>query len=211
MPIQQRLPRYVQPLILFVLLCFSQLGNTAQPPVIMVLGDSLSAAYGINEKQGWVALLQQKLQHEDYPHQVINISISGDTTQGGLSRLPAALKQHQPNVLIIALGANDGLRGNSMKQLRENLSAMIDLAKQQQIKVLLVGMELPPNYGTNFNQRFRDSFAEVAKQHQVPLLPFLLERIALQRTFFQQDGLHPTAEAQPQLLQSIWSHLQPVL
>ena len=185
--------------------------NAAQPPVIMVLGDSLSAAYGISEQHGWVALLQQQLASQDYPHQVINISISGDTTHGGISRLPAALTHHRPDILILALGANDGLRGAPIKRMKNNLTEMVSMAQQQQISVLLVGMQLPPNYGAHYNRMFSESFSEVAAQQHAELVPFLLQKIAQQRHYFQPDDLHPTAAAQPFILDVVWPKLQPLL
>ncbi len=196
---------------LIFLLLWSTTLCAASPPTILVLGDSLSAAYGIEEQQGWVALLQKKLQTEHYPHQVVNISISGDTTEGGLNRLPQALSQFQPDILILALGANDGLRGTPLQRTRDNLTEMIHLAKQQNITVLLVGMALPPNYGPRYNQQFSKNYSEIAQQQQVAFVPFLLEKMALQRELFQEDGLHPIAEAQPLLLETVWFNLKPLL
>lgn len=194
-----------------LLLLLLNLAQAAPPPTILVLGDSLSAAYRIPPQEGWVSLLQQQLRNNGYPHQVINLSISGETSQGGLSQLPQALARHQPQFLILALGSNDGLRGSSLKQLRQNLSTMVDLAKAEQVKVLLVGMELPPNYGEAYNQKFRNSFKQVAEQQQVALVPFLLQKMALQRELFQEDNLHPVAAAQPLLLETVWSGLKPLL
>ncbi|VAW84377.1 Arylesterase precursor [hydrothermal vent metagenome] len=213
MTTQYRLPRSIQIISGCLLLWTSLFSNlqAAPPPTILVLGDSLSAAYGINEEQGWVALLQQQLRKGDSPYQVVNISISGETSQGGLSRLPHALEQYHPQLLILALGANDGLRGNSLKQLKQNLERIIKLAQQQKSKVLLVGMQLPPNYGAQFSQKFRSLFADVAKQQALPFVPFLLEKIAGDNGFFQADGLHPRAQAQPLLLETVWPELEPLL
>ena len=210
MIIQYRQLRAIQVALLLWLLLISN-PQAAPQPTILVLGDSLSAAYGINEEQGWVALLQQQLRKADYPYQVVNISISGETSQGGLSRLPRALEQYHPQLLILALGANDGLRGNSLKRLQQNLETMIKLARQQKSKVLLVGMQLPPNYGAQFNQKFRNLFAEIAKQQALPFVPFLLEKMAGDNGLFQADGLHPRAQAQPLLLETVWPALKPLL
>ena len=144
-------------------------------------------------------------------YQVVNISISGETSQGGLSRLSRALEQYHPQLLILALGANDGLRGNSLKQLKQNLERMIKLAQQQKSKVLLVGMQLPPNYGVQFNQQFRSLFADIAQQQALPFVPFLLEKMARDNGLFQADGLHPRAQAQPLLLEVVWPALEPLL
>ncbi len=210
MIIQYRQLRAVQVvLILWLLLSFNL--QAAPQPTILVLGDSLSAAHGINEEQGWVALLQQQLRKSNYRYQVVNISISGETSQGGLSRLSRALEQYHPQLLILALGANDGLRGNSLKQLKQNLERMIKLAQQQKSKVLLVGMQLPPNYGVQFNQQFRSLFADIAQQQALPFVPFLLEKMARDNGLFQADGLHPRAQAQPLLLEVVWPALEPLL
>jgi len=209
MSILRRVIRTIQFSIL-LLLMFNVAQATPQP-TILVLGDSLSAAYGIPPQLGWVSLLQQQLRDEAYPHQVINLSISGETSQGGLSQLPRALAQYQPQLLILALGANDGLRGSSLKQLHQNLTSMVSLAKAKNTKVLLVGMALPPNYGEAYNQKFRNSFTLVAEQQDVALVPFLLQKMASQRDLFQEDNLHPIAAAQPLLLETVWPKLKPLL
>jgi acyl-CoA thioesterase-1 len=174
---------------------------------VLVLGDSLSAAYGIARESGWVALLAQRLR----PHQVINASVSGETTAGGLSRLPALLATHKPHIVVLALGANDGLRGLPVPQTKRNLDAMINLISKQHGQVLLVGMQLPPNYGTAYTSKFQALFTQLAKEKKVPLLPFLLAGIATNAAFFQADGLHPTAQAQPILLNTVWRELQLML
>lgn len=180
-------------------------------PVILVFGDSLSAGYGIDYSRGWVSLLAQRLERENFPHRVVNASISGETTQGGVSRLPAALDKHQPAIVILELGANDGLRGLPLFMLRANLAKLIGLAKQRGARVLLVGMRLPPNYGPRYTEDFADSYKALAKKEQVALVPFLLEGVADQRQLMQADNLHPTAEAQPQLLDNVWPQLVPLL
>lgn len=198
-------------LTLLLLFCIALPLHATPPPVIMVVGDSLSAAYGIEEQRGWVALLQQQLKQQGYPYKVVNTSISGDTTHGGLTRLPSALSHHNPQLVILALGANDGLRGNSLKQMQQNLTTMVELIKQQQGQILLVGMVLPPNYGNLYNQRFQQTFRRIAEQQNISLMPFLLEPIAKQRRYFQADDLHPTAAAQPLILKSLWPYLKPLL
>jgi acyl-CoA thioesterase-1 len=183
----------------------------AEAPVILVLGDSLSAAYGIAPEQGWTRLLQQKLQAGGYPHRVENFSVSGDTTHGGRSRLPAALQRHQPALVVIELGANDGLRGLPLEDMRANLSAMITASQQAGAKVLLLGMRIPSNYGKAYAERFFQVYAELARQHSPRRVEFFLDGVALKPEFIQADGLHPTAQAQPRLLQNVWAELQPML
>lgn len=178
---------------------------------ILVFGDSLSAGYGIPADKSWPALLDGRLQKEQLPWRVVNASISGETTAGGKSRLPAALERHRPGVVILALGANDGLRGLPLAQTRDNLTAMTRAAKQSGARVLLVGMQLPPNYGPDYTREFNALFATVARQEKTALLPFLLEPIALDDNAFQPDRLHPTAAAQPKLLDHVWPALRPLL
>ncbi len=187
----------------------------AQPvlsaPKILVLGDSLSASYGFAQTRGWVSLLQQRLITEKFPQQVINASISGETTSGGLYRINALLASHRPNVLILALGANDGLRGLSLEKTQSNLDAMIRRAQKNHVQVLLVGMRLPPNYGPAYTEKFHGLYEQLALKHRTQRVPFLLAPIAGSREFFQADGLHPTAEAQPLLLDTVWPILKPML
>lgn len=179
---------------------------------ILVFGDSLSAAYGLSSpERGWVSLLDSRLKAERYPYQVVNASISGETTAGGLSRLKQAIAQHQPSILILELGANDGLRGLPVDAMQQNLTKMLTLAKQNNLKVLLVGMRIPPNYGPQYTQAFHDSFTTLAKQFKVSLVPFLLENVAGKPDLNQDDGLHPTADAQPIILNTIWATLQTLL
>jgi acyl-CoA thioesterase I len=197
---------------LFCLLLLMLLtGAALAAPTLMVLGDSLSAAYGIPREAGWVNLMAQRLQQEKSPYRVVNASVSGETTAGGLTRLPALLARHRPQLLILALGANDGLRGLPPPQTRRNLENMIALTERQGGKVLLVGMRLPPNFGASYTGKFQAVFSEVAKNRKVPLVPFLLEPIATRNELFQADGLHPTAAAQPQLLDTVWRGLAPML
>lgn len=180
-------------------------------PTLLVFGDSLSAAYGIPRESGWVALLAQRLQAGKSHYQVVNASVSGETTAGGLTRLPALLKAHKPQQIILELGANDGLRGLPLAQTQRNLEAMIALAEKQGGQVLLIGMRLPPNYGAAYAGKFQAVFAEVAKRKKVRLVPFLFDGIATQPENFQADGLHPTAQAQPVLLDTVWRQLAPML
>lgn len=185
------------------------LANTA--PTILVLGDSISAAYGIQREQGWVAQLQQRVAEFDPGWQVVNASTSGETTAGGLARLPLALESHAPDVVIIELGGNDGLRGYPIDRIRDNLDRLVGLATHHGSEVLLVGMEIPPNYGPRYTRAFREVFRDVADTHQVPLVPFLLEQVALLPELMQDDGIHPTAAAQRPMLDTLWPHLLPLL
>jgi len=184
---------------------------TAHAAALLVFGDSLSAGYGIAREQSWPALLEERLRTEKFPYTVINASISGETTAGGRTRLPAALKQHRPKLVILALGANDGLRGLPLAQTRDNLLAMVRAAKAAGARVLVAGMQLPPNYGPDYAREFNALFATVARQEKAALLPFLLEPIGLDDSAFQPDRLHPTAAAQPRILDHVWQTLQPLL
>lgn len=197
-------------MILLCALLFAPLA-AAQPPVILVFGDSLSAGYGIDVRDGWVALLQQRIRNQGYPHAVVNASISGETTAGGRSRLPGALKRHQPDIVVLELGANDGLRALSLAQTRDNLAAMIRHAKAAGARVVLVGIHLPPNYGPAYTRSFHEIFGELARRYQTGLVPFLLEGVALDRTLMQADGLHPRAAAQPRILDNVWPSVDALL
>jgi acyl-CoA thioesterase I len=185
--------------------------NAQAADKILVFGDSLSAGYGIAVDKSWPALLQEKLHQEKLSQATINASISGETTAGGRSRLPAVLAREQPQIVILALGANDGLRGLPLTQTRDNLAAMAHAAKAAGARVLLVGMRLPPNYGPNYTREFNALFDSVAKQEKTALLPFLLEPIALDDAAFQADRLHPTAAAQPKIRDHVWVALKPLL
>lgn len=178
---------------------------------ILVWGDSLSAGYQLRQDQAWPTLLQTRLRDKGFPHTVINASVSGETSAGGRSRLPTALEQHQPDLLILELGANDGLRGLRPQLLADNLAAMIQAALDSGAEVLLVGMQMPPNYGPVYTRRFEQTFEDVAKANQVALLPFLLEGFADKPELFLPDGIHPNAEAQEIILDTVWSHLEPML
>ena len=178
---------------------------------MLVYGDSLSAAYGMPERQGWVALLEERLKRERLDYSVVNASISGETTAGGIARLPRALARHEPAVVILALGANDGLRGLPVAQMRKNLAAMIGVSQKAGAKVVLVGMRVPPNYGPEYTEDFAAAFAQLARARKTALVPFLLEGMAEDLRLFQPDRIHPTEEAQPLLLENVWKALRPLL
>lgn len=180
-------------------------------PVILVWGDSLSAAYGMPFEKGWAQLLQQRLREKGYPHRVVNGSVTGETTAGGLARLPAALKQHRPALVLLELGGNDGLRGLPLAQLRRNLSQLARQARESGAKVLLFEMRIPPNYGAPYAEGFRQAFADVAREQRATLVPFFLEAIATDPAQFLDDGIHPAPGAQPLLLDAVWPVLHPVL
>jgi len=180
-------------------------------PVILILGDSLSAAHGMAQKSGWVSLLQDQLQRNAYDYRVINASISGETTRGALTRLDKTLDRWQPAIVIIELGGNDGLRGLPLQVLRRNLASIIESTLARHARVLLLGMRLPPNYGPLYTRQFNRIYQQLAQQYAVSLLPFLLEGMANDRALFQQDGIHPTAAAQKILLANVWHALQPLL
>ena len=185
--------------------------NAEATPVILVFGDSLSAGYGLSASQSWPSLLQKRLSAERKNYFVVNASISGETTAGGLSRLPIALKQHQPAIVIIELGANDGLRGLMVQDMQKNLNRMVALAKQHHAQVLLIGVHLPPNYGMDYTQKFQQVFAAVAQQQKVALLPSLLNGIEANTALFQADGFHPIASAEVTVLNTVWHRLLPLL
>lgn len=180
-------------------------------PTILVLGDSLSAAYQLPPESGWVKLLENKLK-ESFPQAiVVNSSISGDTTANGLNRLPDLLAKYHPHIVLLELGANDGLRGLPIQTIKTNLSHLIDLCTKANAKVLLIGIKLPPNYGGIYAKQFHDNFLQLSKEHDIPMVPFLLDGIVLKPGLMQADRLHPTAEAQPRLLDNVWPHLEPLL
>jgi len=184
----------------------------AEAPVILVFGDSISAGYGLARvEQGWVALLQTRLREQEYGYQVVNASVSGETTAGGLARLPRALMLHQPKIVILELGGNDGLRALPIAQMRANLVRMIDLSTAAGAQVLLLGMRIPPNYGPDYTEQFRLCYTDVARDKKLPLVPFLLNGIALTPNLMQADGIHPDELGQPILLANIWPALKPLL
>ena len=197
--------------IFFGSLLYCLTASAAQAPTILVLGDSLSAAYGINVDRGWVALLRERLAQAGYPHRVVNASISGETTTGGLSRLPAALDAHHPGIVLIELGGNDGLRAQPLKKMRANLEEMARLSKAHQAQPVIFEMRIPSNYGATYGEGFRTVFADVAKSAKLPMVPFWLATIATDPKSFQDDGIHPTEAVQPKLLDAVWPTLKPLL
>lgn len=183
----------------------------AARPVILVLGDSLSAGYGLAPGQGWVALLERRLNEQGYEYRVVNASVSGETTGGGLQRLPRALALHHPAIVIIQLGANDGLRGLPVDELRANLEHMIDLGRRAGARAVLAGIRIPSNYGPRYTEGFFAVYGELARSRDVALVPFMLEGIALRDDLFLEDRIHPNAAAQPTLLDNVWPALEPLL
>ena len=183
----------------------------ANARTLLVLGDSLSAGYGLEPGQGWVALLEKRLSAQGYEYGVVNASVSGETTGGGLERLPRALRLHSPEIVIVELGSNDGLRGLPTAMTESNLARIVALAKKAGARVLLVGMRMPPNYGPKYTAEFARMFRDLARQDNLAFVPFLLERVALKPNLIQGDGLHPNALAQPALLETVWPQLEPLL
>ena len=186
--------------------------SAAAAPTILVWGDSLSAGYGLDANSGWVHLLEQKLKSQAPEYRVVNGSVSGETTSGGLSRLPAALERYHPDILLIELGGNDGLRGQPLDAMRSNLAKMSDLAKASGAQPVIFEMRIPSNYGPLFTEKFRQAFVDVAKEKKAPLVPFFLSAfVAEPQRWFQDDGIHPNASAQPQMVDAVWTTLQPLL
>jgi len=196
--------------LLWALAWVASAANPA-PRTIVVLGDSLSAGYGIEVQQGWVNLLAQRLASGGYGYRVVNASVSGETTQGGLARLPRVLETHKPAIVIVELGGNDGLRGLPLDASQKNLARIIELSRDTHAAVLLLGMYIPPNYGPRYGQEFRDMFTALAKKYPVGFLPFLLDQVALKPELMQADGIHANAKGQPQLLDNVWPKLKPLL
>jgi acyl-CoA thioesterase-1 len=181
------------------------------PKTVLVVGDSLSAEYGLTRGTGWVALLEQRMKAENIDAHIVNASISGETTSGGRTRLPALLKQHKPDVVVLELGANDGLRGLPVTAAEDNLRTMIQLSQQNKAKVLLVGMRMPPNYGRAYTERFAGMYKELAGAYKVPLVPFMLDGVAQDAANFQADRMHPLATAHPTILNNIWPQIAPLV
>lgn len=183
----------------------------AAKPVILIYGDSLSAGYGLAQQQGWVTLLEKRINAEHYPYTVMNASISGETTSGGLSRFASTLAKTKAKIVVLELGANDGLRGLPIKNMADNLKAMIEQSKKSGAKILLLGMKIPPNYGPEYTRSFSDTYTQLSKEQKVSLVPFMLENIAAKRELIQDDGLHPNLQGQPIILENIWPCLQKLL
>lgn len=192
-------------------LAAQQAPATGAPRTVLVMGDSLSAAYGLSAAQGWVALTAEQVKRTRPGWRVVNASISGETSAGGASRIAAELQRHRPAIVVIELGANDGLRGLSLAQTRTNLDRMIQAARKSGARVMLIGMRIPPNYGPDYTRGFEANFKVLADQYKLPLLPFLLEPVARDRTNFQADNLHPVAAAQPKIRDHVWQVLGPML
>lgn len=178
---------------------------------ILVYGDSLSANYGIPIEAGWVSLLTQRINSQYTGYQIINTSISGETTLGGRNRIDQVLSTHKPNIIIVELGANDGLRGTSIQSIYDNLATIIQKSQRNNARVLLIGMRLPPNYGATYTAKFQDTFTKLAKDYQIPLVPFLFEGFGERPDFFLPDRLHPNEMAQPKIVETIWPALEPLL
>jgi acyl-CoA thioesterase-1 len=193
-----------------LLACLAAVPSHAER-TIMVFGDSLSAAYGLAANQGWVALLGERIAGDRLPWRVVNASISGETTAGGLRRLPEDIRRHKPSLVVIALGANDALRGQPVAAARANLEEMIRVTRSSRAEPVLVGLMIPPNYGIEYAREFRDLYPQLAKKSRVALVPFLLAGVAERRELFQPDQLHPTAAAQPIILDNVWPTLEPLL
>ena len=183
----------------------------AAAPKILVLGDSISAGYGLAANEGWVSLLQNRLKTQGYGYRVVNASVTGETTTGGLARLPRALSLHQPVIVVIELGGNDGLRGLPLDTSRANLQKMIDLSRSAGAAVLLLGMKIPPNYGPRYASEYERLYADLARRNKLAFEPFFLDKIALADGMMQEDGIHPTAKAQPIMLETLWPRLRPLL
>ncbi|GHB25362.1 arylesterase [Salinicola rhizosphaerae] len=206
-PVARKARRTVWVLLMLCLVALSTMPGVSHASTVLVMGDSLSAAYGIDPAAGWVNLLKKRLGSED---DVVNASISGETTSGGSARLPDLLRQYHPDIVLLELGGNDGLRGLSPQQMQVNLGKMIERSQSASARVLLLGIEVPPNYGPAYTDAFRGVFTQLASDYGVPLVPFLLKGVDLD-TMLQDDGIHPTAEAQPIILETVWSRLEPLL
>lgn len=183
----------------------------AQSQTVLIVGDSLSSGFGVEADKSWVALLQDRLESEGYGYRVVNASISGDTTGGGLRRLPRALEQHDPDIVLLELGGNDGLRGTPVNVIRSNLGQMIELARDRGAAVILAGMQMPPNYGSSYTEAFAGLYRELAADFGIALIGFFMEGVALEPAYMQADGIHPNEAGQPILLQNVWQVLEPKL
>jgi acyl-CoA thioesterase-1 len=202
----------VNRLLILVVLIFAACAARADEHTLLVFGDSISAGYGLADvAQGWVALLQTKLEQAGYGYRVVNASVSGETTAGGLARLPRALALHHPQIVVLELGGNDGLRALPIEPMRANLEKMIQLSRAAGAEVLLLGIRIPPNYGPEYTERFRATYPELGRELKVPVVPFLLDGIALTPDLMQADGIHPNESGQPRLLANVWPALLPLL
>jgi acyl-CoA thioesterase-1 len=198
-------------ILTFILFLLVNAPLSASSNTILIIGDSLSAAYGMPVEQGWVRLLQQRLATDHYPHTIVNASISGDTTANALNRLPQALSRHQPAIVVLELGGNDGLRGLSLAEMKQNLAAMIQVVRQHQAKVLLIGVQLPPNYGQRYTQAFHAVYHELAQEYGLVLVPSLVDGVGTRTELMQADGIHPNSSAQPLIVTRVWQQLRPLI
>lgn len=205
------LKRFCTLCLLILLGSISSLVSAQVEQKILLVGDSLGASYGVTAGKGWVHLLNQRLEKENRPVRIINASISGDTTAGGLARLQPLLQQEKPDWVLIELGGNDGLRGLNLNAMQANLLAMVNLVREQGAKPALAGIKIPPNYGRKYRDRFEQIYVDISQQHAVPLLPFLLEEVGGHEHFMQDDRIHPNAQAQPLIADNVWQFLQPLL
>ncbi|MBT8074766.1 MAG: arylesterase [Xanthomonadales bacterium] len=203
--------RLILSLLLSVVGLFPCTLPASESPVLLILGDSLSAGYGMNREDSWVHLLDLRLKEQGHNYRILNSSISGDTTQGGLSRLPRLLDSYQPSFVIIELGGNDGLRGINPDVTRRNMTRMVQLSQDAGAKVLLAGIKLPPNYGEVYLQRFESLYADIAAEYDTLLVPFFMEGVVFEEGMLQADGIHPSEKGQPVLLENVWSVLAPEL
>jgi acyl-CoA thioesterase-1 len=195
-------------------IAYSNTGTTISPTestIIMVYGDSLSAGYGLPQKTGWVSMLKTQLKKQQAVYQIINASISGETTLGGLNRIEQALKRHHPNIVIVELGANDGLRGLPIKSIHDNLEAIVKACKQNKASILLVGIRLPPNYGATYTKKFSAMYQQIAKRHELRLVPFMLAGFGDKPEYFQEDKMHPNRNAQEKILNNVWKVLHEMI
>jgi acyl-CoA thioesterase-1 len=197
--------------IRFLLILVLALPLPAPAATILVFGDSLSSGYGLQRGTDWVSLLEQRLREHKRDYKVVNASVSGETSLGGRNRIAPALKEHRPGIVILALGGNDGLRGQNPAAMRDNLAAIIEASRRAGAEVLLVGMRIPPNYGTAYAEKFHAVYGDLARRHKLPLVPFLLEGFAEDRGYFQADGIHPNARAQPLMLETVWAALRTLI
>jgi acyl-CoA thioesterase-1 len=198
--------------MILLVMMFAAVSARAEAPTLLVFGDSISAGYGLDdETHGWVALLQTKLERTGYGYRVVNASVSGETTAGGLARLPRALALHHPQIVVLELGGNDGLRALPLAPMHDNLAKMIELSRAAGAKVLLLGIRIPPNYGQDYTEQFRLTYPALGRELKVPVVPFLLDGIALDPGLMQADGIHPDEQGQPRLLANVWPALLPLL
>lgn len=205
--------KFILPAVFCMLMTFnnSVFADNKTPATILVLGDSLSGAWGIDTNEGWVALLQQEISKQGFDYKVINASVSGDTSRTGLSRIDSALREHKPAIVIVALGGNDGLRGLAFSEIESSLASIIERCQKNGARVLLSAVRLPPNYGPVYIEQFASLYQRLSERYGIPLVPRMLDQVAENRELMQEDGIHPKAEAQPQIMQNVWVGLEQML